>query len=212
MAGNGNNYRRRPSRGRRTPNSPRRLRRAIDRIDYGVKFVPGPDPPEFSTAPWWPITLVFRIDAVKTFHFSDLQKALYTAFGVTQFIGEASAEITSPFEIRPQTIRVWGLAKQGINMDITEIIGAGTHRVKQLADMGSGINFSRLGWRYGLAANIDPNVAEDKIPIAAIIPNGKALVYIQVLFALKNGWDLTAMQARSSTSALKDTFEFMKVE
>lgn len=158
----------------------------IDRIDLGVKFTPSADPPEFSRAPWWPVTLVFAPTQPETYNYSHIAKALETFFGLA-FKDKDGKEVF-PFIVRPQTVRMWGLAKQAINLEIYEILGK-THRVKQLADMGSGINFSRLGWRYGVAAQIDPNINE-AIPLFSVTPNGKSIVYLQALIAVKAGFEL----------------------
>lgn len=206
MVRNGTNNRRtgRPRRAQ----TPRHLKRIIDRLDYGCKFVPSTDPPEFSRSPWWPVTLVFRPEAVSSYSYRNIQDALKVFFGVKEFKDSTDA-VFDPFLIRPQTIRMWGLEKQGINLEVYEIIGAGTHRVKQLADMGSGMNFSRVGWRYGASAQIDPNKAET-VPVFAVTPNGKSLIYLQALICLSAGFEVSKLVNLSPPGHL--TLDSMSLE
>lgn len=181
-----NRTNRRPRQRRPAANQPRRLRRAIDRIDYGVKFVPGPDPPEFARAPWWSATLLFTSTVTKDFTYGDLTDGILTLMGGPAFTykdkdGKVHS-ITDPFVIRPQTVRVWGLKKQSINLNVYEIVGK-EHRVKQMADLGSAINFSRLGWRFGVAANIDVGTNETT-RLFGVETSDAVLVYVQVLFSM----------------------------
>lgn len=178
-----NNARR--QRRRQMSNGVRRLKRAVDRIETGVRFVPSADPPEYTTAPWWPLTVVDKITAPKQYTYKILMTGILTQMGLTP--AQQTALTSTFFEVRIQTVRVWGLAKQAISLNPQEIVGAGTHRVRQLADMGSGINFSRLGWRYGTVSRIDPNVNEDVYIFHVggdLTKDQPALVYIQVLIAV----------------------------
>lgn len=207
MARNGIN--RRAGRPRR-PQASKHLKRMIDRIDYGVKFVPTADPPEFTRSPWWPVTIVFKPDTAATFNYKSVADALHVFFGVKRFPNPSDdTKSFYPFLIRPQTVRMWGLDKQSINLEVYEIVGGGKHRTKQLADMGSGMNFSRLGWRYGAAAQFDPNSSEDT-PIFSVTPNGKVIVYLQALICLANGFELAKMVQSTPYQGL--TLESMTLE
>lgn len=198
MVRNGANNKR-AGRGRRSQ-TPRHLKRIIDRIDYGSKFVPSADPPEFSRTPWWPVTLVFRPTEPATYQYAHVAKALTIFFGVKSFIDNKD-KLFNPFLIRPQTVRMWGLEKQAINLEVYEIIGSGKHRVKQLADMGSGINFSRLGWRYGASAQIDPN-NDEAVGIFSVTPNGKAIVYLQALICMASGYEVAKLTSTFNPDGL----------
>lgn len=194
-----NNARRRRTT-RANASTPRRLKRAVDRIETGVKFVPSADPPEYSRAPWWPLTVVDSISASTQYTYKTLMTGILTAMGYTA--AQQTAVGTSFYEVRVQTVRVWGLAKQAISLTPQEVVGAGTHRMRQLADMGSGINFSRLGWRYGTVSRIDPNVNEDVYICHVggdLSDTKKALVYFQVLVCIAG-----APQPKMSSTAVDD--------
>lgn len=210
--GNGNTSTRR-RRNTRTTTGIRRIRRVVDRLETGIKFTPGPDPPEFARAPWWSATLVWNFTQPGTIKFSHVQSTLLTLMGATGFVTGVKdgkdVVSTTPFVVRPVTVRAWGLEKQPMNMEVFEILGGGTHRVAQLADMGSGINFSRMGWRFGVAARVDPNINE-AVAIVSLTPNGKAMVYLQVLFAVKAGFRLTSA-ASDPTSAVSSGFTVMDI-
>lgn len=182
-----NNARRRRTT-RANASTPRRLKRAVDRIETGVRFVPSADPPEYSRAPWWPLTVVDSITEATQYTYKTLMTGILTAMGYTA--AQQTAVGANFYEVRVQTVRVWGLAKQAISLSPQEIVGAGTHRMRQLADMGSGINFSRLGWRFGSVSRIDPNVNEDVYICHVggdLSATKKALVYFQVLVCTSVG-------------------------
>lgn len=154
----------------------RRVVRAIHRAETGVRFTPPSDPPDYSRAPWWPLTLVDRLSADKKYTFADLHTGVNAAL---KFV-----KTDKQWSIRVLSVRIWGLSKQAIALSPFEIVSGSSHTVAQLADQGSGINFSRLGWRFGAAARIDPNVNEN---LAVCTVNGNitdknpVLVYFQLL-------------------------------
>lgn len=165
--------------------SSKRIKRTVNRLETGVKFTPSVDPPEYAAAPWWPMTIVDKITAEKQYKFSDIATGLLKMMGMTDI--QIKSLTTGFFEIRVQTVRVWGTAKQAIALRPAEILGAGTHRIRQLVDLGSGINFSRLGWRYGAVSRIDPNKNEDTYIChvgGEISADKPVLVYFQVMFAV----------------------------
>lgn len=186
---NGNNARGR----RRRPAQPRRLQRIIDRVETGVKFVPGVDPPEYARSPWWPITVVDLLKSDKQYTSEDLHTGVFAMMGISSVMNTANPplKIVDFFELRVQTVRIWGMAKQPISLSVAEIFGKGTHRIRQLADHGSAINYSRLGWRFGSASRVDPVLASDKTYICHVggdISDAKhVLVYFQVMVSIAAG-------------------------
>lgn len=187
---NGKSKRKRNS----NPRNTTRIRRAINRIEYGTRITPSVDPPNYATVPWWSLTLVTTLTTPSSFNYASLHEAILTTVLCDKSLitdVKAKQALNPPqytkfsFEIRPVTIRVWGLAKQSITLLPYEIVGKGTHSLSPITDNGSGINFSRLGWRYGAAAKIDPNTSEEVLIAAVdgdITEAKRALVYIQVVF------------------------------
>lgn len=176
-----NNKRNRSPRKR---NSSRSVIRAIDRAETGIRFVPSSDPPEWARSPWWSITITDTLSQAKTYSYKDLNDGLLSSMGMSD--AQKTAITGSFFLLRPVSIRAWGLQRQAISINIFEIVGTNGHRVKQLSDYGSGINFSRLGWRFGTAARIDPNSSES-ISVASVegaSTTSKVLVYWQLLFCV----------------------------
>lgn len=189
----------------------RRIRRVVSQLDYGVKFVPSVDPPEYSRSPWWSFTLVSKPEKLTTYGYDLIQEGLLASMGWSSIMSAAPtpAKITNPFCFRIQSVRVWGLEKQAISLDVNEVVGT-THRIKQLADMGSGINFSRLGWKFGVAAQIDPGTSLDvskEHPLFTVGGTGKMLVYIQLLFS--NAGAPYASLASSKVVSSESMFGFM---
>lgn len=184
---NGNNARRRP---RRRTAQPLRLQRIIDRVETGVKFVPGTDPPEYSRSPWWAITVVDKITTATQYTSGRIQQGVYAMMGITK-ISNNSGEIKDYFEFRVQTVRVWGMAKQPISLSVAEIFGKGSHRIRQFADHGSAINYSRLGWRFGTASRVDPVLCSDDTYICHVggdlTADKPAMVYFQVMVCIAAG-------------------------
>lgn len=177
----------RPRKRQAQPATFRSVKRIVDRIDYGVKFTPGPDPPEYARAPWWSITLVATTTDSDTYTWETISGGILMAMGASALYDTAkpAKAITDPFMIRLQTVRVWGLDKQPISLNVYDLTGQ-SHLVKQLTDMGSAINYSRIGWRFGVNAQIDPGDSTSKSSLFTVTGHGKMLVYVQVLFCRKD--------------------------
>lgn len=191
MVRNGRNPTGNSRRGRnRNATSVRRIRRMITRVETGVQFVPPLDPPTFAAAPWWPITLNMTVSSETVFSYNDLHTGLVKAVGLDKIKDSTDATIVNNyFQIRPVSVRVWGLSRQVIRLGIYEILSTGLHRLKTVTDSGTPINYSRLGWRFGVAARIDPNANEGvKIFSVAgdLATDKKAYVMVQILFCIRD--------------------------
>lgn len=173
--------RRRP---RRSAPIGRRLKRYVDRIESGVRFVPPVDPPEFSRAPWWPMTLVFNSIKDEDYTASNIIDGIITRLYEAKDAGTGQ----KAFVFRMQSVRIWGLAKQAISLDIKELIG-GSNNLRQFSDLGSGIQFSRLGFRYGTSSRIDPIAYGTTVlfHVSGASSTNKILVYVQILFSSLSG-------------------------
>lgn len=178
--------------------STRRVQRAINRLETGVRFTPGPDPTEVTRSPWWPLTLVdtqtLDPKTQTSYKFSTVAKLVKNMLDLSKWTGAGTAsEVPWPFLIRIETLRVWGLDKQTINVDAYDGTN-NSHKFRQLSDFGSGINFSRVGWRFGVTGNVntfDGGESPDTT-LFSVRGSGKALVYIQVLISVKQPAALTA--------------------
>lgn len=164
----------------------RRFRRMVSRLETGIKITPPVDPPEFNRAPWHAMTVVFKSVKDEVYKPSDI--ITYIATNITGDKTLAST-VGKNIIIKLQTVRIWGLAKQAINLNVTEVIGNGPHNMRQFTDLGSGINYSRLGYKYGTISRIDPldiNYTEDLFDVGGATETAPILVYIQVLYSTKS--------------------------
>lgn len=172
-----------------------RMKRALERDESGMKIIPPTDPPQYTELPWWPFTLaVGGSSDGKTndkITFKSLQQSLIA------HIFPSGTTAAKAFEIKVRTIRVWGLDKQLIQLTPYEIVGAGSHSLSVLRDYGGQMAFSRVGWKYGTGAHIDPMVDEETL-IATVTTNGKYLIYVQVLLRVLQA----PVVATSATSSI----------
>lgn len=190
----------------------RRIKRTVDRLEVGMQFVPTVDPPNYSSAPWWSITIVDNIKTTTSYKSDNIIDGLYKTLG---FSDAQAKSLTKDFFIfKPLSIRVWGRAKQPIQLIAYDIVSNSTHRVKQMSDLGSGVNFSRLGWRFGVASKIDPLGAETVINVAAVdgdlSATSPATVYLQIIFCIRKGQAPT-FAFPATLNMLEPTFEHLSM-
>lgn len=168
---------------------PRKLRRIIDRLERGYQIVPNPDPPSFSRAPWWPLTILYAVKpgADDLTYTSDICNTVATRILKNTGSSVPILNLAKQIIFKVQSVRLWGLDKQMINMDVPEIVGEKRLSMVQLADTGSGMQFSRLGYRYGSVSRIDPLQYDEATVVCEVrIPdNTKAVTYIQILWSMK---------------------------
>lgn len=171
--------------------APRRIRKLIGKMELGTKFTPSVDPPEVTTAPWNAVTLVWKANKSFSISYKDCYKKLLSILGLKTWTKPDDKVNEDPVTFRIETVRVWGLDKQAINVSVFELIGGGPDRIKQLADYGSGINFSRIGWRWGANARIDPGSADASTSIVECATTGNVLLYLQVLWCVHTATAVT---------------------
>lgn len=159
----------------RRPRAPARIRRILHRADTGFKLIPRADPPELVVVPWWPLTVRLQIpDASKS---TSLTPAAIHA-GI---IAQLGISLTTAFTMRVLSIRVWGLKSQPITMVVADTLGDAS-RWKHFSDVGSPINYSRLGWRFGVVSSIQSHLPASTVVLATITgAAGPATVYVQIL-------------------------------
>lgn len=175
----------RKSRSRNPRRNVKHLVRSIHRVELGVEITPPPDPPSWTSAPWWPLTITGT--AVKT--------AAYTPVAIHAWIlkelqlseyQKSGAAI--PMRLRFVDVKIWGLVRQPITLNIPRLTNIGT-RIKQLNDRGTTLNFSRLGWRYGLDSElaVDCTDTDEVFSIdGQIDSNHPVLIYLRVLYQLSS--------------------------
>lgn len=168
--------RRRTRRTRQRPNIGR-IRRSINRADVGVKITPPVDPPEYTPLPWWPLTLRISHKIVNTDTGDSITPAILTG-AITSQTGVKGA-----FNIRLLTARVWSTAAgQPIGLSVNDSIGD-ISRWRTLADSGTLINYSRVGWRFGnIFSNISHLAAsKDELFRVWSPKDQKVLIMVQIL-------------------------------
>lgn len=173
----------RPRRTRRGTARTSNIIRRVNNLEQGVEFKPSFDQPSWASAPWWPLTLVANATAASTTFSAKVIHALLTKS--TNFPG------TVAFNLRILTVRVWGLDRQPITLDVYDNSIGGCRKLKQLNDRGSPIHYSCLGWRFGKAsyAMLNTDCGKDDMAIFTVAqpaaePATKVAVYIQTLIQL----------------------------
>lgn len=152
------------------------LTRTVHRTEMGKQLYPSPDPPPWTQSPWWSQTLSFYAE----------QSAVYTARSIYLLLLEALGikEQYITIRIRVQSVRIWGLSRQAISLGIYRVNAIGSI-IKLMNDRGSQVNYSRLGWHYGLDSRL--SIAHDKkTPVFSvsgeISKTSRLLIYVELLF------------------------------
>lgn len=197
-----------PRRTRRSRSSrqPRRVRRLVTKMSLGSRITPPVDPPQFTSCPWWPLTVMETVTTDTVWTPETVHKAILATLGLTgATIPKDKATTALEFKFRITTVRVWGLAKQPIQLAVCDASDeASSHWTHEFNDFASGIQFSRLGWRFGDVFSHRVFTATQQTVLFAVgQANGTdtMLVYIQVLIRLPNGPDPALQKIFSSTSA-----------
>lgn len=151
-------------RNRRTKRAQRSNRRrglasAVARIEKGHVLRPSADPPAYINCPFWPLTIQSQIDSNTTVTALDLHKAIIANL--------PSSFINAKFSFRLLSVRAWGLQKQPISLTPYEELG-GAHQTTSIADYGSAMNYSRVGFRYGISSAVDIHTDSDTISFFSI--------------------------------------------
>lgn len=170
---------------RNTRRSTKHLVRSIHRVEMGVEIKPSPDPPVWVSAPWWPLTLTAT--AVKATAYTSVAMYALTlkCLSLASFKDEKTKSNVG-FRFRYIDVRIWGLAKQAITLNIPRLNNIGT-RIKQLNDRGSATQYSRLGWRYGMDSELAVNATDDDVvfEVQGDVSNDKpVLIYVRLLVQL----------------------------
>jgi len=174
---------------RRRPVRTNNIIRRVNNIDFGVEFHPPYDQPSWASAPWWALTIVSNATAKSTtFTGKALHALIIASLNLSAFVN--TAKVTPSFNIRVQTVRIWGLERQPITLEIYDNSTAGCRKLKQLNDRGSPIHYSCLGWRFGKAsyAMLNTDCASDDTTIFSVgqsADNHPISVYVQLLIQLQ---------------------------
>lgn len=180
---------RRLTRRRQRLNSAKTIMRRMDNLDHGVQFTPSADPPAWASAPWWPLTLVTRVTKTTAFTGKVIHSLLLLNTGLASY-QNPSTKVTPQFNLRVQTVRAWHLLRLPLTLDIYTGLGATCRKLKQLNDIGSPLNYSKLAWRFGKSsfAKLDMECSSSEDTIFSISgtlsATDMAVVYIQLLVQL----------------------------
>lgn len=167
-----------------------RLRRMVNRVSLGSRIVPTTDPPEYTAGPWWPLTIVDTVAGDKDFTPTYLHSGILAALNLTGAKDAKGNPLT--FKFRLLSVRAWGMAKQPIQLAVTETHGTSSNWVKEINDFGSPINYSRVGWRFGDVFThrvFSSTETQSLFQVAESGSTDKILVYIQVLMRVPNAPD-----------------------
>lgn len=165
---------------------PVRFRRAISRTTTGVRFVPPVDPPEYVSAPWWPMTLILIAVTDETVTAQKLYQQVLEQLDVKKYVSMDKS--TVPLEMRIDSVRAWGLARQPIQLSVYDRLGK-HHRVAEISDYGTPIQYSRVGWRFGSIAHADAlgqTETDVLYEISGATSTNKILLYNHILIRIPN--------------------------
>lgn len=202
---------------RRSLVRPSTIARRVENIDIGVEFKPTLDQPRWTSAPWWPITVVSDIAAPTSYSFKVLHALVLTSLNLDKF---KEGTKTIVFNVRVQTVRVWGLNRQPITLEIFSNSPVGCKKMKQLNDRGSPIHYSHLAWRFGRSsfAYLETGCDTDDTTVfsvsGALDASNKASVYVQLLVQRQGIAGAKAIQIapQSFESQLTSGFEVLMRE
>lgn len=189
-----------------------RIRRVIARSDFGFRLRFNADPPEYSVAPWWAITVVMRASGKSA---SCTPKSLWAGL-LAQIPG-----LKTPDDgfIRLLSIRAYGLADgKALNLSIHDpdlssgIPPSGsdkstkTSTIADMWDWPGRLAYAHVGWKFGritssrsFSSKITAEFARIELPS----DTDKALVYLQVLVRFV-GSDPLALARTDSEQAVTD--------
>lgn len=156
----------------------RHMKRTIHQTNLGTVIKPSPDPPNYIQSPWWPITLTATFTADTEFTMKALSALLLAALGL-------KPEFKIEHRIRVLSVRLWGLTRQTIVLDIHRLNSIGSS-IKTIVDRGSAIQYSRVGWKFGVDSQLSVNSDDPDVIFKFKMAGGNALAYIQILFQSAN--------------------------
>lgn len=191
--------------------------RRVSNVDIGVEFRPTFDQPSWASAPWWPITLVAESKAAETnYTGSVIHALLLKSLNLSDFKGP---EAKPPgFNMRFLTVRIWGMDRQPLTLDIYDNSTSGCRKLKQLNDRGSPVHYSCLGWRFGKSsfAMLNTECMKDDQPVFSIgqpTATTKIAVYLQCLIQRQSVPKVTVTSIedllRDSADGIVDTFAML---
>lgn len=172
-----------------------RLRRLVNRVSLGARITPSTDPPVYTAGPWWPLTLVDSVAGDTDFTPEYIHKGILDMLSLT---GAKIGEKALVFKFRVLSVRAWGMAKQPIQLAVTETHGTKSNWVKEINDFGTPVNYSRVGWRFGdvfIQRVFTSTETQTLFQVAQAGTTDKILVYIQVLIRVPNAPDPAAVMA-----------------
>lgn len=196
----------------RTTRQPRRVRRLVSRMNLGSRITPTVDPPQFTACPWWPLTVMETVIKDTVWTPKTVHASILATLGLTgaKYIDKGN-EVDLEFKFRISTVRMWGLDKQPIQLAVCDASDeSSTHWTHEFNDFASGIQFSRLGWRFGDVFVHRVLTAKQDFTLFALgqqSSNRTVLVYIQVLLRIPNAPDPALRRIFSSVARPREGFE-----
>lgn len=165
------------------------MRRLVNRSIHGMRVVPSVDPPEYTAGPWWHITTVVGASKDTTVRAKDIYARTLDALDWSVFHDDTKPTPRKiPLAMRLQTVRCWGMGKLPIELTVYDRLG-GEHRIAEICDYGSAVNYSRVGWHFGDIARQDALYPGDDavlFEVSGASENNKVLIYINLLIRTQN--------------------------
>lgn len=199
----------RASKRKRAPKRNKHFVRSVHRIEMGSVINPPADPPSWTSAPWWPITVTAVAIKAQSYTSKDLWALVLTSLSLQNF---KDGNNNVRMRLRFIDVRCWGLSRQPISLNIPRLNSIGT-RVKQLNDRGTTTRYSKLGWRFGIDSQlaVDYDDTDVVFEVGGDFQSGTILIYIRVMFQLigiKSVAEIASQQTRNTT----DQFVHLQME
>lgn len=152
-----------------------RFRRSERRLEDGFPIKGKADPPSYTSAPWWPLTVF-----IPTFAKTDITPSTISAAIEKQL---PTLSVASGYALRVQALRCW-VRDNPISLKINNPINSIT--IGEIVDYPAPRNFAHLGWKYGrVHSELPLDISSANVLFTVNTHNNsanvKTMVYVNVL-------------------------------
>lgn len=194
----------------------------VSRMVTGRDLKISPDPPNYVAAPWWPVTVLVKITGSGNFTGEEIYNQVIINLALTDYkyvkppkssvdvglpravcrpLPQAADGDNIPLTMRLDSVRAWSLDKGAIQLAICDFID-GNRYMKEINDLGSALNYGRVGYTFGCIPRYNAFSKADKdtlFYVSTATASAAALVYINLHVRIS---DVGPMQVSTTTSSM----------